>query len=100
MCKVRVLCVKDAVIATAHIAKASNGSTRSRSEANQPVTLSRTRFELVRANHSTDGANGIQRWGSFSATNAPQNGAKDRLHQTEHPNALPASWRCPGSPYE
>jgi hypothetical protein len=24
--------------------------------------------------------------------------SKDRLHQTQHPNALPASWRCPGQP--
>jgi hypothetical protein len=32
-----------------------------------------------------------------SATNATQ-GSKDCLHQTEHPNALPASWRCPGQP--
>ena len=35
-----------------------------------------------------------KRWNSFSATNQ----VKAHLHQTEHPNALPASWRCPGSP--
>jgi hypothetical protein len=38
-----------------------------------------------------------KRWNNFSATNATQ-GNKARLHQTEHPNALPASWRCPGQP--
>src|SRR6267378_8331962 len=39
----------------------------------------------------------IKRWNGFSATNATQ-GSKDCLHQTEPPNALPASWRCPGQP--
>jgi hypothetical protein len=39
----------------------------------------------------------IERWNSFSATSATQ-GSKARLHQTEHPNALPASWRCPSEP--
>ena len=39
----------------------------------------------------------IKRWNSFSATNATQ-GSKDHLHQTEPPNALPASERCPGQP--
>jgi len=29
--------------------------------------------------------------------NATQ-GSKVHLHQTEPPNALPASWRCPGQP--
>ena len=32
----------------------------------------------------------IKRWNGFSATNQ----VKARLHQTEPPNALPASWRC------
>jgi len=30
----------------------------------------------------------------FSATNVTE----ARLHQTQQPNALPASWRCPGQP--
>ena len=30
-----------------------------------------------------------------SVVNATQ-GSKVHLHQTEHPNALPASWHCPG----
>ncbi|HEX3856080.1 MAG TPA: hypothetical protein VHY30_02150 [Verrucomicrobiae bacterium] len=38
-----------------------------------------------------------ERWNGFSATNATQ-GSKARLHQTEPPNAMPASWRCPGQP--
>jgi hypothetical protein len=36
----------------------------------------------------------IKHWTGFSATNDE----KARLHQTEHPSALPASWRCPGQP--
>jgi len=36
----------------------------------------------------------IKRWNGFSATNA----VKARLHQTEPPNALPTSERCPGQP--
>jgi hypothetical protein len=36
----------------------------------------------------------IKRRNSFSATNDE----KARLHQTEPPNALPASWRCPSQP--
>jgi len=39
----------------------------------------------------------IKRWRGFSATNATP-GSEARLHQTEHPNALPASERCPGQP--
>jgi len=39
----------------------------------------------------------IGRWGSFSAMNASQLSTKQRsLTQTQHPNALPASWHCPG----
>jgi hypothetical protein len=38
-----------------------------------------------------------ERWNGFSATNATQ-GSKARLHQTEPPNAWPASWCCPGQP--
>ncbi len=34
---------------------------------------------------------------SFSVRNASQR-SKDHLRQTEQPNALPASWRCPGQP--
>jgi hypothetical protein len=34
----------------------------------------------------------IERWDSFSVMNE----VKVRLRHTEHPNALPASWRCPG----
>ena len=37
----------------------------------------------------------IKRWRGFSATNATQ-GSEARLHQTKHPNAMPASERCPG----
>ena len=36
-----------------------------------------------------------KRWNGFSATNQ----VKARLHQTEPPNALPASERCPGQFY-
>ena len=36
-----------------------------------------------------------ERWDGFSATNQE----KARLHQTEPPNALPASERCPGQFY-
>jgi hypothetical protein len=36
-----------------------------------------------------------RRRSSFSATNATQ-GSKDCLHQTKHPNAMPATERCPG----
>jgi len=36
----------------------------------------------------------ICRWTSFSATNASPERSKARLHQTQHPKALPASWRC------
>jgi hypothetical protein len=39
----------------------------------------------------------IKRRDSFSATNATQ-GSEARLHQTEHPNAMPATERCPGQP--
>jgi hypothetical protein len=39
----------------------------------------------------------IKRRDSFSVTNASQR-KQARLHQTEPPNALPASWRCPGQP--
>jgi hypothetical protein len=35
-----------------------------------------------------------ERWNGFSATNQ----VKARLHQTEPPNALPASERCPSQP--
>jgi hypothetical protein len=35
-------------------------------------------------------------WKGFSATNQ----VKARLHLTEHPNALAASWRCPGQPVD
>jgi len=38
-----------------------------------------------------------KRWNGFSATDATQ-GSKARLHQTQPPNALPASERCPGQP--
>ena len=38
---------------------------------------------------------GNKRRPSFSVMNATQ-GSKVDLHQTEHPNALPASWHCPG----
>src|SRR5437773_1760903 len=31
------------------------------------------------------------------ATNTSE-GSKARLHHTKHPNALPASWHCPGQP--
>lgn len=40
----------------------------------------------------------MDRWDSFSVTNASQSEAEAHLHQTEHPIALPASWRCPGQP--
>src|ERR1039457_2115788 len=36
----------------------------------------------------------IKRWNGFSATNE----VKARRHQTEPPNAMPASERCPDSP--
>ena len=36
----------------------------------------------------------IKRWSGFSATNQ----VKARLHQTEPPNALPASCCCPDQP--
>src|ERR1041385_8966844 len=39
----------------------------------------------------------IWRWSSVSATNTSR-GRKACLHQNEHPNAFPASWRCPGQP--
>jgi hypothetical protein len=40
-------------------------------------------------------AKNVWRWPSFSATNSPRR--KESLPtQTQHPNALPASWHCPG----
>ena len=38
-----------------------------------------------------------KRWRGFSATNTTQ-GSEARLHPTEHPNAMPATERCPGQP--
>ena len=53
--------------------------------------------ELVRANHSTRGANENSTLGQLLGyERASQSEAKAYLHQTEHSNALPASWRCPG----
>jgi hypothetical protein len=48
----------------------------------------------LRANHSTQGANEKRRRNGFSA----KNDEKARLHQTEPPNAMPASERRPGQP--
>ena len=39
----------------------------------------------------------FERWDSFSVEHF-SNRSKAHLRQTEHPNALPASWRCPGQP--
>jgi len=38
----------------------------------------------------------IRRWERLLGYERFSKRRKDRLHQTEHPNALPASWRCPG----
>jgi hypothetical protein len=52
-----------------------------------------SRSELVRANHSTEDAKGDESLGQLLAYKRSSPRSKARLPHTEHPNALPASWR-------
>ena len=60
-----------------------------------PMRIKRWNGLASQARHKLDAPKGkIAARNVVSATNQ----VKARLHQTEPPNALPASWRCPGSP--
>lgn len=47
-----------------------------------------------RANHGTRGANENQTPGRLLGYERYSKQSQARLRQAEHPNALPASWRC------